>query len=768
MSLLTRRSSTAGGARVPAATGSSAAALVWRAGDGRAGAPDPLRKTVDPRGGATGQRVLPRPVPGRGRELRGPARPRAHRPGPPRDAPRARGRVPRRRAAAALLLADDGARRRHRRASTPSPCATCRRPPPTTPSAPAAPGAPASPRWSSPTAPPATPRPVLLPALRANGRRARRPAAPRPRQRGPVRSHVHAIWLAETGVSLGSRMTDVLDMPADEAGEQPGAGSATGDVPAQLADPAAARRRGRARARGARRAPGDLDKPASGGREHWVERHAPAAAAAFDAPSTAGATLFRAALAEQREQNRRRPRQLRPQPEREQAASAAAWRPRTSCAAAQRGRRRAVQRLLPLPLPRLRRLPARLLLPAAAARRLHARRGSGARRRLLQRPRFLAISEFGPGALIYHEGPATRSPASSCRAGRGRGRRGHHRGARAARAAATTTIGRSGNDRCEACGDRLGGRCPACCAAHRLHPPPQRITSDEEERRRAASSSRPPTASAPRRPPGRLDASSDVVRDEATAARRAGLRRRGHRPVSTSGRRRRKDPKDDGFWLDPVAGPLAQRDQAADTRRRTRGGEPTTTPSGRQGGHPVRGGPPQHPRPPAGRAGPESTRVTLRYALERGIEAAFQLEDSELTSEQLPDADGRGPDAVHRVRRGRRRRAAPPAGRAGALASARKALEIAHFDPETGDDLGQAHGATGSAASGLLRLPAQLRQPALPRAIDRHRVRDLLLHAGGGTRTAADRRRVSPSEHAIGLLGQGDQPRTLEASSLPG
>ena len=49
--------------------------------------------------------------------------------------------------------------------------------------------------------------------------------------------------------------------------------------------------------------------------------------------------------------------------------------------------------------------PARLLVPPAAAGRLHP----GSPRRFgdgdyLQRPRFLAIREFGPGALIYHEG----------------------------------------------------------------------------------------------------------------------------------------------------------------------------------------------------------------------------------------------------------------------------------------------------------------------------------------------------------------------------
>jgi hypothetical protein len=79
--------------------------------------------------------------------------------------------------------------------------------------------------------------------------------------------------------------------------------------------------------------------------------------------------------------------------------------------------------------------------------------------------------------------------------------------------------------------------------------------------------------------------------------------------------------------------------------------------------------------------------VTTAIAMERGIEAAFQLEDSELSSDELPDQD----------RRGRVLFVESAEGGAGALRrlvddpdalpkAARTALQIMHFNPETGAD----------------------------------------------------------------------------------
>ncbi len=119
-----------------------------------------------------------------------------------------------------------------------------------------------------------------------------------------MRSHVHAIWLAETGVSLGSRMTDVLDTAIlDELGEELSL-EVHPHLSAQLADPAA-RRRAAERAHAVLAELPGVDKPDSWWTEHWVDDTLQAAASQFDSACDRWRGLYRAALTEQREQNRR-------------------------------------------------------------------------------------------------------------------------------------------------------------------------------------------------------------------------------------------------------------------------------------------------------------------------------------------------------------------------------------------------------------------------------------------------------------------------------
>jgi hypothetical protein len=135
----------------------------------------------------------------------------------------------------------------------------------------------------------------------------------------------------------------------------------------------------------------------------------------------------------------------------------------------------------------------------------------------------------------------------------------------------------------------------------------------------------------------------------------------------------------------------------------------------------------------------EQVEASLRAALERGIEAAFQLEDSELSGERLPDDDERGRMLFNESAEGGagvlRRLVMEP----DALAlAARKALEIAHFHPDTGEDLGHAPGASEQCVRGcydcLLAYGNQLEHEL----IDRHSVRDLLLELARSTTQLVD------------------------------
>ena len=81
----------------------------------------------------------------------------------------------------------------------------------------------------------------------------------------------------------------------------------------------------------------------------------------------------------------------------------------------------------------------------------------------------------------------------------------------------------------------------------------------------------------------------------------------------------------------------------------------------------------------------EMTAVTAQYALERGLEATFQLEDSELASELLPDNGNRGRVLLIEAAEGgagvlRRLATEPDA----LTRAATEALRICHINPETG------------------------------------------------------------------------------------
>jgi hypothetical protein len=167
---------------------------------------------------------------------------------------------------------------------------------------------------------------------------------------------------------------------------------------------------------------------------------------------------------------------------------------------------------------------------------------------------------------------------------------------------------------------------------------------------------------------------------------------------------------------------------------------------------------------------PEPIALSLMYALERGIEAAFELEDAELSSELLPPDDGpRNRILFTEAAEGgagvlRRLQAEPDA-----LAKAAvRALDICHFDAD-GTDQGGPHPARPCALGCyecLLTYGNQLNHAL----INRHSVRDLLVRLASAT-ARRESRGESRSEQYRRLLDQSSptpaptEPTPVEASA---
>jgi hypothetical protein len=275
------------------------------------------------------------------------------------------------------------------------------------------------------------------------------------------------------------------------------------------------------------------------------------------------------------------------------------------------------------------RLPLYAFVPAIGA--------GGPKAAYLQRARFLAIAEFGPGSLIYHEGRAYRVVKAKLPAGVR-----NEDGVRLA----TTTIYVCGEcgagheqgepERCHACGAPIAG----------IHPvrnvlridnvetrPAERITANDEDRQRRGFDIQ--TVFAWPRRDGLLDVTSATATDsegmviELDYAPGALISR------LNKGLRRRKEKSILGFGIDPATGRWVGGDIDEDG---------TSAPD-----EPVK----QRIVPivqdnknavlvrivgePLG----ETAMATLQHALARGLELVFQLEEGETLTEPVPTRDAR-------------------------------------------------------------------------------------------------------------------------------
>jgi superfamily II DNA/RNA helicase len=260
----------------------------------------------------------------------------------------------------------------------------------------------------------------------------------------------------------------------------------------------------------------------------------------------------------------------------------------------------------------------------------------GGRQAFLQRPRFLALSEFGPRSLVYHEGRAYRVVRAMLSLG---GKDGAQADAllptKTVRICRSCGAGHFSPDRstCHGCGEPLGN------AEHvnnvfRIEnvatQPAERITANEEERQRQGFELQTTFEWAIRDqvadflPGAAADADGVVLKlaygSGATITRiNKGLRRRADKTVF-------------GFRIDPVTGYWAKNvDETAN------GDAVDPTAPARQWIVPC-----VDDRKNAllvqapGEKLSETTLATVQHALLRGIEVRFQLEEGEILAEPMP------------------------------------------------------------------------------------------------------------------------------------
>jgi len=500
-----------------------------------------------------------------------------------------------------------------------------------------------------------------------------------------VRAHVQAIWLGETDLDLRGSLVEVLDV----SGEEP-ALTLQERVRTAIHDGGARRRAGeRAEAILAEIAPALRD--ASWFDDGWLHRVLDQAPEIFDRACDRWRVLYRAALGEARLQSKRIqdascPPDLRKRAEARRREAETQLRllrveeRDTDHSDFYSYRYFASEGFLPgYSFPRL---PLAAFIPQP--RRVGNKDGD-----YLQRPRFLAVTEFGPGSLIYHEGARfqvarvqlpLREPgadtvpteeAKRCEVC------GYHH---------VTTA--SGPDVCEECGAPLGVAATnllrmATVFTRRR----ERISSDEEERRRAGFKVVTSYRFADHgERPGRIPAAVSV-HGRAVATLAYGdtvtIRR------TNVGFRSRADT-DTGFPLDVDSGAWLS-DKAAKNSVPDAGGLEDLDKQRAAYVLPfvedrrnalvlTLAAPP-----------PLEAVATLQHALKRAIEVSFDIEDNELATDSLPDAATRSRLLFYESAEGGAGVLRRLVGEPDEMARvARTALALLHFDPDTGEDLGGA------------------------------------------------------------------------------
>jgi very-short-patch-repair endonuclease len=376
----------------------------------------------------------------------------------------------------------------------------------------------------------------------------------------------------------------------------------------------------------------------------------------------------------------------------------------------------------------------------------------------VQRPRFLAITEFGPRSIIYHEGAQYEVDSVILPV---------------PEPGEDNTLATTRAKLCDQCGQlheiEQGGGPDLCVRCGTILPAPldgllrlqnvkarrrERISSDEEERRRQGYEVRTAlrfTEAAGHLAPRTAEVESEDGELLATLYY-------GHAATIwrvNYGWRRRKDKNLLGFVLDTEKGRWQKQTDVA-------GDVDVIDP-----GDDIKANAARRVIPfvedhrnclifDPGQDLNESEMASLQAALKRGIQAVFQLEDQELAAEPLPSEQTRSQILFYESAEGgagvlRRLLDDPQA----MVEVAREALDICHFDPDTGDDRDHAPGVSERCEAACYDCLLSYGNQRDHRQLDRQKVKDTL-YALARCKVRASSTTAPAAEHLRTLLQRAD------------
>tara|TARA_R110001583_G_scaffold194614_1_gene365959 strand:- start:15119 stop:20431 length:5313 start_codon:yes stop_codon:yes gene_type:complete len=294
------------------------------------------------------------------------------------------------------------------------------------------------------------------------------------------------------------------------------------------------------------------------------------------------------------------------------------------------------------------RLPLMAWIPARGGQKVNGNDDEGS---MVSRPRFLALSEFGPRSLIYHQGRMYRVVRAKLNVGSADHISGDSQLATlASRVCSQCGYGHMGQpggseplvDRCESC-DALLTEDEWVKELYRIETvetvPVERISINDEDRQRQGFELQTTYRYLPGLD-GKVQHQKSIVQSED-----ASLAELNYAPAAqiwriNRGWRRRKDKNQLGFYINPISGTWSKQD------------DPNTDAENEKDDSMLDKVPNQRIVPfvedyrnililsPV-RLQSLETMATVQAALKRGIELTFQIEESELVAEPLPRQDDR-------------------------------------------------------------------------------------------------------------------------------